>query len=109
MGKTEEIFLIDVDNIMKFVFESDMKRDTDSEITETYIADENDGDMVLTTKQYREVKGGDNTSKQTIRYDLIKTMLEMIADMDFNAQTFRESLIFNTLCNEGIIKLVKED
>lgn len=104
----EEIkYVIDVENLMKFIFESDIKRDVDSEITETYLADENNGDMLLTSKQYREVKGGDNTSKQTIRYDFFKSLIELLEDTDgLSTMSFREKLAFNTLFNEGLIKII---
>ena len=39
MGKKIS-YVLDMDNIMKFVFDSDSKRDMDSEITEVYVADD---------------------------------------------------------------------
>ena len=45
-------YVLDLENIMKFVFESDAPRDSESEITEMYLLDEESKDMVLNTKQF---------------------------------------------------------
>ena len=107
MGKKIS-YVLDMDNIMKFVFDSDSKRDMDSEITEVYVADDETNELTLTTKQLRELKGGDNTSKSTIRYDMMKMFIDMIADLDMDgANSFGESLIFNTMINEGLNKEIE--
>lgn len=104
-------YVLDLDNIMKFVFESDVNRDSESEITEMYLLDENTNDMVLNTKQLREVKGGDTTSKSTMRYDMIKMFIDTLLDLDVgeNSQwSFGEALIFNTMAENELIKEIKE-
>lgn len=107
MGKKIS-YILDVENIIKFIFDSDVKRDMDTEITEVYVVDEETNEMTLTTKQFREFKGGDNTSKSTIRYDMVKMFIDMISDIDMDgANSFGESLIFNTMINEGLIKEVE--
>lgn len=98
-------YVLDMENILKFIFESDIKRDMDSEITEVYVTDEETHELTLTTKQLRELKGGDNTSKSTIRYDMVKMFIDMISDLDTSGvNSFGESLIYNTMINEGLIK-----
>ena len=107
MGKKIS-YILDIENLTKFIFDSDVKRDMDSEITEVYVVDEETNEMVLTSKQFREFKGGDNTSKSTIRYDMVKMFIDMISDIDMDgANSFGESLIFNTMINEGLIKEVE--
>ena len=101
-------YVLDMDNIMKFIFESDTQRDTDSEITEVYMTDEDTNELTLATKQLRELKGGDNTSKATMRYDMMKMSIDMISEIELDGtSTFGESLIFNTMLNEGMIKEVE--
>ena len=96
-------YILNIENIMDFIFDSD-KRDSDSEITEVYVSDDDTKELMLSTKQLREVKGGDNSPKFTIRYDMLKTFLDLISDMDVNgAASFGENLIYNTMINEGFI------
>ena len=104
MNKNNKSYILDVENIVKFVFDDASSRDTDSEITEVYINDEETNDLVLSTKQLRELKGGDNSSKYSIRYDMIKTFIGLISDMETDVPTFGETLIFNSMINEGFIK-----
>jgi hypothetical protein len=103
-------YILDMDNVMKFVFESNIERDMDSEITEIYTTDEETNELTLATKQLRELKGGDNTSKFTIKYDMLKMFIDMISNLEMNDEvnSFGETLIFNTMINEGLIKEIEE-
>lgn len=104
-------YVLDLENIMNFVFDSNINRDSESEITEMYLLDEETNDMVLNTKQLREVKGGDTTQKATIRYDMIKMFIDTLLDLDVseNSQwSFGEALIFNTMAENELIKEIKE-
>lgn len=97
-------YIINIENLMNFIFEDDIKRDTDSEITEVYVSDDETNEMMLSTKQIREVKSGDSSSKFNIKYDLIKNLIDMISEMETDVDTdFGKRLIFNTLCTYGII------
>ena len=97
-------YIINIENLMNFIFEDDIKRDTDSEITEVYVSDDDTNEMMLSTKQIREVKSGDSSSKFNIKYDLIKNFIDMISDMESDMDSdFGKRLIFNTLCTYGII------
>lgn len=101
-------YMLDLENVMKFIFESDAKRDMDSEITEVYMADEETNELSLTTKQFRELKGGDNTSKFTIRYDMMKMFIDILSELEMDGtSSFVESLVFNTMINEGLIKEIE--
>ena len=101
-------YILNIENVMNFIFDSD-KRDSDSEITEVYVSDDDTKELMLSTKQLREVKGGDNSPKFTIRYDMLKTFIDMISDMGLDGtSTFGENLIYNTMINEGLITEINE-
>lgn len=104
--KIEGNYILDLDNIIKFCFDNDDKTN-DSEITEVYVTDENSKNLTLTSKQLREVKSGDVSSKQTVKYDLIKTFISDLMDMD-DILTFGDSIIINTMLSEGLLKQVNE-
>jgi hypothetical protein len=74
------------------------------------------GDMVQVSKIIREVNSQGNTQNDTIRYDLIKTLLSVILDkkvMNFGSlenevqYDFSFNVAFNTLVKEGIIYEIK--
>lgn len=105
-------YILDLENIMNFVFDSDAPRSSESEITEMYMLDEESNDMVLNTKQLREIKGGDGSQKSTIKYDMMKMFIDTLLDLDVseNSQwSFGEALIFNTMAENELIKEVKEN
>lgn len=105
-------FILDIDNIIDFVFDDENERDSDSEITETYVADDEENKIELVNKQVREVKSRkDNSSKETIKYDLIKTFLTILNESDYNESgsfSLSESIIFNTMLTKNLIKKVEE-
>lgn len=100
-------YILDIDNIIKFCFESDDKVG-DSEITEVYMVDDDEKKLSLSSKQLREVKTGDVTTKQTMKYDLIKTFIADLVDIDSNDVTFGDAVIVNTMINEGLLKEINE-
>lgn len=103
-------FTINIDNLIDFIFEGSDDRTTDSEITETYVMDDDTKKMDVINKQVREVKGDkDNSPKDTIRYDLFKTFLTILNDSDFKETgmlTLSESMVFNSLLSKNIIEVV---
>lgn len=102
-------YVFNMDSMMEFVFDGEFDRTNDSEITETYINDEDSKELVLINKQLREIKGSENSAKFTIRYDLLKTFIETIITIDNNApSTLGEELVFNTMVSENLIKEVNE-
>ena len=74
-----------------------------SEIVDIYGSDE-DNNLVLTQRQMRETKNGDTTAKNTIKYDMLKMFVEYIMDSDFSEPSFGETIILNSMINEGLIK-----
>lgn len=105
-------YVLDLENINKFIFESDSPRDTESEITEMYALDEDSNEMALTAKQLRETKGGDTTPKSTIKYDMLKMFIETMLDLDVTENStwsFGEALIFNTMVSNELIKEIKQE
>ena len=105
-------YVLDLENIMRFVFESNTPRDSESEIIETYSIDGESKDMQLASKQLREIKGGDGTQRATIKYDMLKMFIDTLLDLDVseNSQwSFGEALIFNTMAENELIKEVKEN
>ena len=110
----EKIYVYDLDAIMSFIFDDDGQRNNDMEITETYIPNDEDaedtGSLVLINKQLREVKGSDNTGKQTIRYDIMKFMLETLNGIEGTAEvsTLGEKIVLNTLLTNSMIKVMTQ-
>lgn len=110
MKKKTDTYVYDLDAIMNYVFTDDGKRNNDSEITETYIADESSGQLSLVNKQLREVKGSDNSNKNTIRYDLMKFFMDQLNNFVANddvQSTIGEAMILNTMLHNGFVKIVE--
>lgn len=102
--KINAIYMFDMEAIMNFIFGDEDKRTNDSEITETYIANESTSELQLINKQLREVKGSDNSTKQNIKYDLLKVFIDILRTTETEQQTIGESIVFNTLFLNGLIK-----
>jgi hypothetical protein len=98
-------YVLDIDNIINFCFKND-NTSTDSEKTEMYMLDEENGDMVLASRQVREVKNGDLTNLQTLKYDLVKNFIADLMNINENDITFGDSVIINTMINENFLKEV---
>lgn len=98
-------YVFDFNAIINFIFEQ-VDNSNDSEIVDIYGADE-ESNLVLTQRQMRETKNGDTTAKNTIKYDLLKMFVEYIMDSDFSDPSFGETIIFNSMINEGLIKEIE--
>lgn len=103
------VLVLNLEGIVDFVFNSELEDRGDSEITELYVMDEDNKNMQLSSKQLREVKGNDITPQQSIRYELVKMMLDNILMIDDEDMTFGNSVIINTMLSEGLITEVKEN
>lgn len=101
-----EKYVLDIDAIVKFCFDNDGKT-TDSEITEVYVADEESKNLSLASKQLREVKNGDVTSMQTMKYDLVKLLIVDLMEMDEDELSLGDTVIMNTMMNEGFLKPIE--
>lgn len=101
--------IFDLDEIVKFVFGEKEERTHDTEITETYLQPDKGGPVELNSKIIHEVKGSDNTNKQTIKYDMIKMFVDILDGVESSSipSTLGQSLTFNTMLSYGLIKEVK--
>lgn len=106
---------VDIDKFTKLCLTSDTEKSKDTEITEGYEKDDN-GDMHQVSKIIREVNSQGNIQNDTIRYDLIKTLLSVVLEkkvMSFGTvenelqYDFSFNIAFNTLLNAGIIYEIK--
>lgn len=100
------LYAYDLKKIMEFLFNDDGKRNNESEIVETYVSDESNGELILANKQLREVKSGDNSNKSTIKYDLIKFFMEQLNNIYYNKDatySIGDDLTFNTMLTNGFI------
>lgn len=102
---------VDIDKFTRLCLTSDNEKSKDTEITEGYEKDEN-GSMMQVSKIIREVNSQGNMQNDTIRYDLVKTLLSVILDkkmMTFGSledelkYDFSFNIAFNTLLKAGII------
>ena len=62
--------------------------------------------LTLTSKQVREVKSGDVSSKQTMKYDLVKTLIANLTEIDKDNPTLGDLIILNTMITEGLLKKI---
>lgn len=107
---------VDIDKFTSMCLTSDNERSKDTEITEGYEKSDG-GDMVQVSKIIREVNSQGNMQNDTIRYDLVKTLLGVLLDkkvMSFGSleneaqYDFSFNIAFNTLLKAGIIYEIKE-
>lgn len=110
-GKLNENLVLDLNEIKEFVFEENSKTEKthDNEITETYGLNE-EGKQTLLSRVIHEVKGSDFTEKETIRYDLIKTFIGMLDNVEIDTaltpMSLGQRMVLNTMINYGLIKEV---
>ena len=102
------VLIFNLERIVDFVFDNEHGSNGDSEITELYIMDDKSKNMQLSTKQLREIKGNDITPQQSIRYELVKMMLDNIIAIEGEEATFGNSVVINTMLSEGLITEIKE-
>lgn len=106
---------VNIDKFTKICLTSDKEKSKDTEITEGYEKTE-EGALIQTSKIVREVNSQGNMQNDTIRYDLLKTLLNVVLDknvmafgnLDAEQQfDFSFNLAFNTLLNLEIIYEIK--
>ncbi len=111
-GSLPRNLAFDLDAIEQFIFDS--KRNTDdahdNEITETYGYNKN-GKEELLNKVVHDVQSSDKSNKSTIKYDLIKTFISILDEIDTDQSTIEMSLgdriVLNTMTNYGFIKEIE--
>lgn len=102
--------VFDIDKIASFVFANPNDRTSEVEITESYSYDKEGKKMIPSTRQVKEVKLNDYTSQNTLRYDIIKSLMERL-DMieDSEAMSLGESIALNTMEHNGFIISVNDN
>ena len=104
----QNTFIFDINKITDFVFDNQNERTNDVEITENYIFDKNLDKMIPNTKEVKEVKVNDYTGQNTIRYDLVKTFIDILdAVEDPNIMSLGQSITYNTMQAYELIKDIK--
>lgn len=105
----KDTFIFDINKMMDFVFEVN-DRTSDVEISETYVYDEETEKMVPQVKEVKEVKLNDTTNQQTIRYDLLKSFMEILDSIeDPKIMSLGQNIVFNTMQAYELIKDVKQN
>lgn len=105
--KTDTL-IFDINNITNFVFGNPNDRTNEVEITESYIYDKESDKMIPNTKEVKEVKVNDYTGQNTIRYDLVKTFIDILdAVEDPKVMTLGQQITLNTMQAYELIKDIK--
>ena len=109
MEEENRAYILNLENIIGFIYQGDNNdKNYESELTELYVVDNENSNMSLSNKQLREIKNNDMTNHQTIRYDMIKLLLERLLDIKEEVLTFGETVVLNTMLTEGLITEIKE-
>ena len=103
MGKNNnnKMYIYDINKIIDFVIGDPNDRTRDSEIIETYKPSENGNDIVLDKKVVKEVKISDNSANFGVRYDLIKSFIEIINEVE-DTDLVLPRTSFGSQYNEGL-------
>lgn len=100
--------IYDINKITEFVFGNPNDRTSDVEIIETSVFDTKKNKMIPNVKEVKEVKQNDYTGQNTIRYDLVKTFIEILdAVEDTNIMSLGQAITFNTMQAYELIKDIK--
>lgn len=109
MEEENRAYILNLENLIGFIYQGDNNdKNYESELTELYVVDNENSNMSLSNKQLRELKNNDMTNHQTIRYDMIKLLLERLLDIKEEVLTFGETVVLNTMLTEGLITEIKE-
>lgn len=106
-GKKNPNYFLNLEEIIKFIFECENDRDVASEIQEDF--EKIDGAMKLRNKMVKEVKTRlDNSNESTIRYDLIKIFLTSLFELpsqieDSEDLTLGHTIVLNTMLNNNML------
>lgn len=105
-------YVLDLDKLNKYIFESQTNKNSETELVEVYEMDRDESeDLVLTNKSIRDVKTKGNIQIDNIKYDLIKMFIEEFFEMPSTVtqetSTFGFIVAFNTLLNQGILTEVQ--
>ena len=96
--------VVDFNIITYFVFGNPNGRTSEVEIIESYDYDKDEKKMIPSTRQVKEVKVNDYTGQNSLRYDIIKSLmdkLDMVESID--EMTLGETIALNTMEHNGFI------
>lgn len=127
-----EIYALDLNKISEFVFSSRMDKNSEMTISEVYAkTDENfdeNSQLKLISKEISENKLNGNNGVDTIKYDLVRQLLDIIMSIGVNNKngnmfveqqletqndgtlenmSVGEMIAFNTFVNEGFLINIK--
>ena len=96
--------VFDINSITDFVFGNPNDRTSEVEIIESYGYDKDEKKMIPSTRQVKEVKVNDYTGQNSLRYDIIKSLMDKLdAVEDLDAMTLGETIALNTMEHNGFI------
>lgn len=96
--------VFDINSITDFVFGNPNDRTSEVEIIESYDYDKDEKKMIPSTRQVKEVKVNDYTGQNSLRYDIIKSLMDKLdAVEDLDAMTLGETIALNTMEHNGFI------
>jgi hypothetical protein len=102
--------IFDINKITDFVFGNPNDRTNEVEITESFVFDKKLDKMIPNAKEVKEVKVNDYTGQNTIRYDMVKTFIDILdAVEDTNAMTLGQKITYNTMQAYELIKDIKNN
>ena len=102
--------IFDINKITEFVFGDANDRTSDVEITETFTYDDEERKMLPNVREVKEIKQSDYTGQNTIRYDLVKTFIEILDAVDDVAiMSLGQKITLNTMQAYELIKDIKNN
>lgn len=126
-----EVYALDLDEMVKFILEPHNTKNVESSQTLVYSSDEDDDEnkLKLISKQLTENKNNDNANNiDAIKYDLARQLLDVIMGIGVKTNPFGEvveqdssyeslvesvsvgeAIAFNTFLNKGFLINVKQN
>ena len=96
--------VFDINSITDFVFGNPNDRTSEVEIIESYDYDKDEKKMIPSTRQVKEVKVNDYTGQNSLRYDIIKSLMDKLDTVeDLDSMTLGETIALNTMEHNGFI------
>ena len=96
--------VFDINSITDFVFCNPNDRTSEVEIIESYDYDKDEKKMIPSTRQVKEVKVNDYTGQNSLRYDIIKSLMDKLDTVeDLDTMTLGETIALNTMEHNGFI------
>ena len=106
---TNTSYIFDLDNITSFIFGNPNDKTNEVEITDSFIYDRETEKMIPNTREMKEVKVNDYTGQNTIRYDMIRMLIDILDSIDDpKVLSMGQSITLNTLKAYELIKDVNE-